>query len=613
MRSFFDQALAVAQAADAPLRLRLNIAPGAPELHNLRWETLWLPGAAAPLLTGENLLFSRYLSSLDWKPVRLRPESALRALVAVADPSDPGKYGLAPVDTAEELEAARRGLGEIAVTELATRGQVTLKNLAARLRDGYDILYLVAHGMLVDGEPWLFLEREDGTAERVPGRELATRIQELDDRPRLAVLVSCQSAGAGQAEPTSQDEGALAGLGPRLAEAGVPAVIAMQGNVTMKTAAAFMPVFFTELRSKGLVDRAMALARGAVRDRPDGWMPVLFMRLKGGRIGYATGFGGGLTTWDNLLRMIERKKCTPILGPGLNEWLLGSTREIAATWAERHGYAMDPDGRESLPQVAQYLKTTRSEFFLQDEFVTSLREQIMQRYRAQLPADKSQAELDELVSFIGTLPAAEQAMQPYRALAKLRAPIYFTTSPTNLLHDALRANDKDVKPEVVICPWKKDLILEPSVFEKEPGYRPTPERPLVYHLFGRLSEPESLVLTEDDYFDYLLGVTENNDLIPEFVRRAMTDASLLFLGFNLDDWSFRVLFRNIANRQSAGLMKKYGPTAAQIDPAGGYIIEPEGAKLYLERYFGRDWHFGFFWGNVAEFGRELEQRLPRAG
>ena len=35
------------------------------------------------------------------------------------------------------------------------------------------------------------------TAERVAGQELVTRIQELEDRPRLVVLVSCQSAGAG--------------------------------------------------------------------------------------------------------------------------------------------------------------------------------------------------------------------------------------------------------------------------------------------------------------------------------------------------------------------------------------------------------------------------------
>ena len=163
VRSFFDQATAVAQTQETPLQLRLIVAPSAPELHSLRWETLRLPEATGPLLTGENLRFSRYLSSLDWRPVRLRPENDLRALVAVAGPSDVAKYRLAEVNTKAELTAARVGLGDTAAVELATQGQVTLNNLAARLRDGYDILYLVAHGMLADGEPWLFLEKEDGT------------------------------------------------------------------------------------------------------------------------------------------------------------------------------------------------------------------------------------------------------------------------------------------------------------------------------------------------------------------------------------------------------------------------------------------------------------------
>ena len=168
MRSFFGEALAAAQAQDVSLRLRLAISPGAAELHSLRWETLRLPERDAPLLTGQNLRFSRYLSSLDWRPVRLRPLADLRALVAVAGPRDVERLAVGPVDTQTELAAARAGLGGIAVTELATRGQVTLNNLAVRFREGFDILYLVAHGMLVDGEPWLFLEQADGTA-RVPG------------------------------------------------------------------------------------------------------------------------------------------------------------------------------------------------------------------------------------------------------------------------------------------------------------------------------------------------------------------------------------------------------------------------------------------------------------
>ena len=53
-----------------------------------------------------------------------------------------------------------------------------------------------------------------------------------------------------------------------------------------------------------------------------------------------------------------------------------------------------------------------------------------------------------------------------------------------------------------------------SVFESEPGFVPTVERPLVYHVFGQLDVPESLVITEDDYDDFLVGITENRALIP---------------------------------------------------------------------------------------------------
>ncbi|MFZ2361548.1 MAG: CHAT domain-containing protein, partial [Anaerolineae bacterium] len=148
------------------------------------------------------------------------------------------------------------------------------------------LLYLVAHGILVDGEPQILLEDEAGAGRWVSGVELAARMAELRDqqRPRLVVLVSCQSAGTGEVELSNQDAGALAGLGPRLAAAGAPAVVAMQGNLTMTTAAAFMPIFLRELRRDGQVDRAMAVARGAVRERPDWWMPVLYTRLQDGRL-----------------------------------------------------------------------------------------------------------------------------------------------------------------------------------------------------------------------------------------------------------------------------------------------------------------------------------------
>jgi formylglycine-generating enzyme required for sulfatase activity len=281
-RGFLDQALAVAASQQTPLHLRLFISAEAGALHSLRWETLRLPGSDAPLAMGDRVRFSRYLHSDNWRPVAAPQRNALRALVAIASPDVSGTT-LAEVRTDDELRAARAGLAGIPAVELAARGQVTLANLLARLRDGCDILYLVAHGMMVDGEPHILLEQAGGGRAWTPGRELAAQLGGLAQQPGLVVLVSCQSAGA-DGQWLSQDDGALAGLGPRLAAAGVPAVVAMQGNLSMATAAAFMPLFLAELRRDGVVDRAVAVARSAVLNRPDWWMPVLFTRLLDGRL-----------------------------------------------------------------------------------------------------------------------------------------------------------------------------------------------------------------------------------------------------------------------------------------------------------------------------------------
>lgn len=188
-------------------------------------------------------------------------------------------------------------------------------------------------------------------------------------------------------------------------------------------------------------------------------------------------------------------------------------------------------------------------------------------------------------------------------------PIYITTIPSNLLADALAAAGK--KPVVELCPWNDDVEQMPSIWDDggEPDYRPTPERPLVYHLYGRLSEPESVVLTEDDYFDYLIGVTSRNELIPGVVRRALADSALLFLGFGLDDWDFRVVYRSLMSQEGRNRRSKYAHIAAQIDPESGRFTEAEGARQYLEEYFG-DADISIFWGSVADFGQELAQRLP---
>lgn len=613
VQSAFSQALTSAQSLNAPVRLRLLIGPSAPELHNVLWETLRNPQDDTPLCTNETILFSRYLSSLDWRPVRLRPQGDLRALVVIANPSNLSDYDLAPVDIDGELSRAKSSLKDIPITSLPDpdgNARSSLNNLVDCLRDGnrqegFDILYLVCHGALIKGQPWLWLEDDSGQVARVSGSDLTTRLKELQQRPRLVVLASCQSAGDNAGE-------ALAALGPRLAEAGVPAILAMQGKVSMETVARFMPVFFEELQRDGQIDRAIAAARGAVRDQADYWMPTLFMRLKSGRIWYVPGFGEdrqGFEKWPALIRSIKRGQVTPILGPGLFEPILGSMREIAQRWAETYHYPLAPHERESLPQVAQYLAVNQDRGFPYDELDEYMQKALQSRFADNLPAELRQGyvDLDRLIDAVGRERREKDPMDPYKVLAEMPLPIYITTSFNNLMASALQEAGKD--PQVILCPWNEYIEQAESIYDREPDYFPTPERPLIYHLFGRLNEPDSVVLTEDDYFDFLIGVTSNNKLIPPAVRRALTDTALLFLGFQLDDWNFRVLFRSIISRQGGGRRDRYAHIAAQIEPEEGRTLEPERARRYLENYFSKGADISIYWGSSADFFKELQNQL----
>lgn len=629
VRSAFERARAVAQAKDAALRLRLLVGSRAPELHGLYWEALRDPAdGGAPLFTGERVLFSRYLTSADWRPVRRRPRDELRALVAIANPSDlstyqPGGRPLTPIDVPAELARAKAGLQGIRCEELAAPGSATLDGLVAALMKGCDILYLVCHGAVIAGEPWLWLEGDDGKSQRVSGSDLVQRIQELRSLPALIVLASCQSAAAGDGEPRSTEGGVLAALGPRLAEAGVPAVVAMQADVAMATAADFMPVLFRELRRDGQVDRAVAMARGAVRARPDWYVPVLFMRLRGGSLWYARGFEdknkgeSGLKNWEAVLSQIETRRLTPILGPGLTDSLLGSRRDVAQRWAETFRFPMAPHDRDDLPQVAQYVATRqRASAFPQNELIKYLREVLVARYGRDLAAgfrDKADdevpaAHLSRLISEIGRQRRQGDPNDPFAVLARLQLPIYVTTSQSDLITDALREAGKD--PHVDFCRWNDDVLDVPAI---EPDFRPDPARPLVYHLFGRLTQPESLVLTEDDYFDFLIGMKKNKDLIPGVVKRALADTGLLFLGFHLDDWNFRIMFRAIMDQEGGrGRRGRYAHVAAQIDPEEGRIIELLGARDYLESYF-TDSAISIYWGSPDDFIADLAaRRTPKA-
>lgn len=132
-----------ARCADLILRVRLVIDRSAKELHEVAWEAMWdlNANADAPLFAGPKIAFSRYLSSNDWRSIRTRRKTELKALFAVANPADLAEYksrntGLPLFEPIAEADitAARNSLqGPIAVTEFTGKGEATLKRIAKEL------------------------------------------------------------------------------------------------------------------------------------------------------------------------------------------------------------------------------------------------------------------------------------------------------------------------------------------------------------------------------------------------------------------------------------------------------------------------------------------------
>ena len=620
IESLYSHALAAAQTAMVHLRIHLD---GPARYHAVRWELLREAGEEGmPIATTPNILFSRFLSSTDWRPIPTGDQREHRALVVVAAPSNADEYGLAEVDVDVELARARRALTGYQLDVLGGgRRRATLASLAEQLGTtpgGYEVLYLVGHGRLTDDVPLLFLERDDGTADAVDARRLVERVYGLEQKPTIAMLLSCQSGASGD-DAASSDGGALAGIGPRLSGAGIPAVIAMQGDVTMATAASFTTAFFTAFGEAPVVDRAMARARTAVLDRPDWWMPVLFSRLRSGRVYNGTELPGrDDDTWRTLDTMLSRRKVTPVLGPGLADRILGSKSAIAHRWVRRWQMPITLHGQSNLAQVAQYLRVGRSpglvRAYLEEYLMTDLRE----RRETAGPGDPLHELPDAL--FEGTDPSPvihelgrwlreNDEGDPYRVVSGLDAPVFVTTSWTDLLQEAMRERRK--QPRTFCFPWYRGSgwrDVEGNDVATWPA--PSVDEPWVCHLFGRLDEPTSLVLTEDDYFSWLSSWIAQRPNMPRALSalsKALTLQSLLFLGYQLGDWDFRVVFQSIRSFGGSDLLRDNLHIGVQLRPEVE-TVEPEAAQRYLESYFGND-NVKLFWSDTRTFLDELRKHI----
>ena len=610
----FDQLMTDAQVRSAwaeargqapRRRIRLRIDADAPELHTLPWELL--QDNALTLAAGSETPFSRYLPiALPWGgEITERP---IRVLAVIANPDDlTAKYDLPPVDVAPERQALTDALGgakDLTIDFLDA--PVTLERIEAALRKGYHVLHFLGHGAFnaKRQQAALYLQDVEGHAQRVLDDEIVSMLARQGVQPRLVFLAACQSA-------TRDSANAFLGLGPKLVAVGVPAVVAMQAYVSVETARKFSGAFYERLMEHSLVDQAMNEARSVLltAGRPDAAVPVLFMRLKSGQLWSAESDGRGRVlgvsnpraVWTDLIETIKKGKCTPIIGPRVHGRWLPTSEEVAQRWSKAYGYPLH-DQETSMARVAQYMATTLKEYRPHREWLDTL----MADFTARLPEDLRPAdEYDSLTDLIQAAGwpslAADDPNEPHRVLASLKLPLYLTTNCDSFMTEALAARP-GITPVREVCRWNKDLDDLPSRFEGGTSYKPTRDAPLVYHLFGSDAEPRSLVITEDNYLDYVIKVSEKGRL-PDYIRGVLASTSLMFIGYSLNDWDFRVLMRGLIATVNRRL--DFQDVAVQLENTS----EADAAAVqdYLRKYFERA-NINVFWGGSAQFIAELREQ-----
>ncbi len=268
---------------------------------------------------------------------------------------------------------------------------------------------------------------------------------------------------------------------------------------------------------------------------------------------------------------IAKGECTPFLGAGVHEGRLPLASDLARSFA--HAFEYPFEDVENLQRVTQFIASVHG--------IVAVKEMMLDALKL----------TDSLT---------ENSDDPVSILAELPFPIYMTTNYDSLLTDCLRRNGKKARSEY--CRWKDRSLrsLEKTTINEQPSI----DSPLVFHWHGNADDLPSIVLTEDDYIDFLVALTSNGRrLLPPLIRQATGDSVLLIIGYRFADINMRVVMRTLNMRSNeSNVFVRYLPKDKSLSLARARAEERE-----LTRYLG-GYNTTIFYGSAYDFAVELRDR-----
>jgi hypothetical protein len=223
--------------------------------------------------------------------------------------------------------------------------------------------------------------------------------------------------------------------------------------------------------------------------------------------------------WDDLLSFIEERRVIPIVGPELLRVSTDRGPRLLLEWvAEKLAGRLNVNVAE-LPQP--YNLNDVVCWFLS---ARGRREEAYVRMRSIIK---------------------EANFEPPAALRHLAAitdfDLFVSTTFDPLLETAINLERFNGAPNTDVLSYAPNRVVD------LPSERERLQRPVVYHLFGKVSASPTYVISDEDLLEYICAL-QSEHLAPEKLFHELEHSHLLFIGSNFTNWLAR-LFLRMAKRQ----------------------------------------------------------------
>jgi hypothetical protein len=305
--------------------------------------------------------------------------------------------------------------------------------------------------------------------------------------------------------------------------------------------------------------------------------------------------------WGTIVDSIKDGRCVAFLGAGVNVSVEGGYRglRLGSEVSERLVGKLLGKDKAALDELISVVPDPAVKALLEESYGDLVKVRAHDLARVALHIQAKPGGRNELLKLLGELlPDGEREPSPLlKMLARLPLRMIVTTNYDRLMEKAFRDETK-TDPVVVVQPtkgfdpkkqreWEKTLAPLvpaepcPRIVKGEHGET---EPLILYKIHGTFGDDDSgLVISEEDYIEFLtVAGADSKRGMPPLIKQMIVDSNLLFLGYSLEDWNFRALYKGLVEPLPES--KRRMSFAIQYKPsefwAGFWSRPPKSVTIY---------------------------------